>query len=266
MLSHLNLVAELTLTSAQPRAWAAAEAEAGRLTTIPEYRALAHLPVAHIAGLYGYLIAPMFSGGSVYWMSKYKFAELIRHAKQHKITVFYTVPSIYLRIAKSEEVTDQFDTLEVAITGAAPMDADLQQKANRKLGKGKAKIGQTWGLSETTGAVTAQPKGEDDETGSIARVVPGMEVRIVDEDFRDVEPGTPGEIIVRGPLVTQGYFRNPEATKGTFHDGWFCTGDIVVDRGGKFYIVDRKKVRVTSSSTNQGVGIQQQLTLLIGTS
>lgn len=68
-----------------------------------------------------------------------------------------------------------------------------------------------------------------------------MEMRVVDDDHKDVSPGTPGEIIVRGPFVTNGYFDNPSATSATFHDGWFLTGDIGVERAGKFYIVDRKK-------------------------
>lgn len=65
---------------------------------------------------------------------------------------------------------------------------------------------------------------------------------VTDERMKDVDAGQPGEVIVRGPLVTQGYYDNPTATQETFHDDWFCTGDIAVDRGGKFYIVDRKKV------------------------
>ena len=56
------------------------------------------------------------------------------------------------------------------------------------------------------------------------------------------EEGEEGELIVRGALVTNGYFNNEEATKATFRDGWFCTGDIAVRRGGKFFVVDRKKV------------------------
>lgn len=63
----------------------------------------------------------------------------------------------------------------------------------------------------------------------------------MDEDDRDVEPGRPGELIVRGDIVTNGYYNNPGATRDTFRNGWFCTGDIATDRGGKFYIVDRKK-------------------------
>jgi 4-coumarate--CoA ligase len=77
--------------------------------------------------------------------------------KQLQITGFYTVPSIFLRIAKSQDVTDQFDTVETAITGAAPMDAELQQAANARLGKGKTRISQTWGLSETAVSTRNQP-------------------------------------------------------------------------------------------------------------
>lgn len=70
--------------------------------------------------------------------------------------------------------------------------------------------------------------------------------RVVDDDFNDVEEGTPGELILRGPMVTQGYFDNPKATSAAFQDGWFLSGDIGQLRDGKFYIVDRKKVHKLS--------------------
>jgi acyl-CoA synthetase (AMP-forming)/AMP-acid ligase II len=111
---------------------------------------LAHLPIAYIAGVFGYMISPTFSGGAVYWMDKFSRTPFLQYLKKLQITGFYTVPSIYLRIAKSEDVTDQFDTVETAITGAAPIDAELQQAANAKLRKGSTRISQTWGLSETT--------------------------------------------------------------------------------------------------------------------
>lgn len=85
------------------------------------------------------------------------------------------------------------------------------------------------------------PRGSSDVTGSISPVLPNMELRCVDDDYRDVKPGQPGELIVRGPFVTNGYYDNAEATKATFHGEWFCTGDIGVERQGKFYVVDRKK-------------------------
>ena len=90
------------------------------------------------------------------------------------------------------------------------MDGVLQKASNEKIGDGKtsAMIGQTWGLSETTGAVTAIPKGESDDTGCIGFILPTVELRMVDEEFRDVEPGQEGEFLVRSPLVTRGYFDN----------------------------------------------------------
>lgn len=149
MLSHWNLVSQLYIPSVQARAHVAAAIEAGEPAPSP-FRTLAHLPIAHIAGVAGYLISPMFSGGAVYWMPKFSWKPFLQHFKELPITGFYTVPSIFLRIAKDPEVTDHFDKVETAITGAAPMDAELQQAANAKLGKGKTRISQTWGLSETT--------------------------------------------------------------------------------------------------------------------
>ncbi|KAK0288306.1 hypothetical protein LTR35_003780 [Friedmanniomyces endolithicus] len=243
MLSHENLVAETYITALSGRQWASKEIEKGNELPAVQYRTLGHLPISHIAGLFGYLLAPMYSGGSVVWMRKYNWEDMLKCLKQYEITAFYTVPSIFLRISKSPEVTDHFRHVVGASTGAAPMDGKLQMAANAKLGSGQdAMIGQTWGLSETTGAITMMPKGESDTTGSISPILPSVELRMVDDDFKDVESGQEGELLVRSPLVTNGYYNNSQATKDAFHDGWFCTGDIGSLRDGKFYIVDRKKV------------------------
>lgn len=79
-------------------------------------------------------------------------------------------------------------------------------------------------------------------------------MRIVDENDEDVEEGQPGELLMKGPMVTKGYFRNPQATKEAFTaDGWFRTGDIGVRRNGMFYVVDRKKVREVDLSSSMGI-------------
>jgi 4-coumarate--CoA ligase len=205
MLSHWNLVNQLYIPSVQARAHLAAGLEGGEPVPSP-FRTLAHLPIAHIAGVFGYLISLIFSGGVVYCkfkilflrplesclasrcciasgspitdsfpsirntltvlfllrMDKFTWSPFLRYMKQLQITGFYTVPSIFLGIAKSQDVTDQFDTVETAITGAAPMDAELQQAANARLGKGKTRISQTWGLSETTVRNPTQPTVPDD--------------------------------------------------------------------------------------------------------
>lgn len=244
MLSHRNLVAETYITALPARQWVANEIAAGRPPEAVPYRTLGHLPISHIAGLWSYNVGPQYAGGCVYWMTKYNWADLLKYARSYRITVFYTVPSIYLRISKSPEVTDQFSWLVGAMTGAAPMDGKLQVAANGKLAAGKEQmLGQTWGLSETTGAVTSVLKGDSDTTGSIGSVLPGVELRLVDEQMVDVRQGEEGELLVRSELVTKGYFDNEKATKEAFHEDWFCTGDIgVVKENGKIYVVDRKKV------------------------
>ncbi|KAK8054072.1 4-coumarate-CoA ligase 2a [Apiospora saccharicola] len=232
MLSHQNLVAETFITSVYNRHWALEQSKRG-----------------HIAGLWGYFVGALYAGGTVFWMRKYSWPDLLQYAKQFKITAFYTVPSIFLRISKAPEVTDQFSYLAGAVTGAAPMDGKLQQSANKKLGAAagaaapqlQQMLGQTWGLSETTGAVTAVPAGESDDTGSIGSILPTIQLRLVDEQFQDVKPGREGELVIKGPVVTRGYYGNPAATRDAFCDGWFCSGDIGVMRNGKFYVVDRKK-------------------------
>lgn len=122
-----------------------------------EYRTLAHLPAAHIAGVQGYFVNPFYMGGPVYWMPKFDWQGFLDNNKRYKITFFFSVPPIFLLIAKSPQVTDQFDNLEIAISGAAPLGKEVQMAASAKLRKGKVFISQTWGLSETTGSVTSMP-------------------------------------------------------------------------------------------------------------
>ncbi len=195
MLSHSNLVAETMIPAVQSRAWAAEQIAAGgevaEFLQNFKYKTLAHLPVSHIAGLFGYLISPSASGGAVYWMRKYSWKPLLEYMKKYEITVFYTVPSIYLRIARSPDVTDQFSYMTAAATGAAVMDADLQNSADKRLGTGETFIFQTYGSSETTGAVTQIGPGEKPVPGTLGPVVPNMELRIVDDNFKVCQSSLP---------------------------------------------------------------------------
>ncbi|OAL49911.1 4-coumarate-CoA ligase-like protein [Pyrenochaeta sp. DS3sAY3a] len=234
-LSHRNLVAEAVIPGDMFKSWIA--------ESRPDfdYRTIAHLPTAHIAGIQGYLINPFYMGGPVYWMPRFDFAQFLEYNAKYKITFFFTVPPIYLLIAKSPAVTDQFKTLEVAISGAAPLGKELQHAASEKLGGPSCFISQTWGLSETTGSATVMPIAMSDDTGSVSPLMPNMLARLVDDDGADVEIGKPGEVLIKGPVVCNGYFENEAADKESFTGDWFHTGDIAEFRNGLFYIVDRKK-------------------------
>ncbi len=170
-LSHTNLVAETIITLEPLKAHMRAHNPSF------EYRTLAHLPTAHIAGIQGYLVNPFYMGGPAYWMPRFDFVQFLEYNKRYRITFFFTVPPIYLLIAKSPFVTDQFDTCELAVSGAAPLGKELQHAASAKLGKGKMMISQTWGLSETTGSITLLPHGRQDDTGSVSCLVPNAIAR-----------------------------------------------------------------------------------------
>jgi acyl-CoA synthetase (AMP-forming)/AMP-acid ligase II len=112
-------------------------------------------------------------------MSKFDFVKFLEYNKKYEITFFFTVPPIYLLIAKSPLVTDQFAHLHLAISGAAPMGRDLQEAASAKFRGGKTFIMQTWGLSENTGSATLLGYGEKDDSGAVSRMLPNCSARLV---------------------------------------------------------------------------------------
>lgn len=238
-LSHKNFVAEAIITQAAIRAYL--DRTGRKLGVDYDYRVLAHLPAAHVSGLQGYFINGIMAGGTAFWLRKYVFSDFASAARRHRITFISSVPAVFLRIAKSTAITDEFKTLLHAQSGAAPMGQELQAAVQAKLG---CPFSQAWGLTETTGAVTWLPWDQSDISGSISHLLPNTRLKIEGETGGRVPEGEVGEILVRGPNVTMGYHNNKEATREAFtKDGWFRTGDIGLRRDGKFYIVDRKKVR-----------------------
>ncbi|CDM32998.1 hypothetical protein DTO013E5_5795 [Penicillium roqueforti] len=206
----------------------------------PEYRTVAHLPAAHIAGCQGYFLQPVLCGGTVYWMSKFEPKSFLWNCATYRPTFLFTVPPIYQLLVQSPLVNDQFKHMIHAVSGAAPMGPDLVVRATKTLG---CPVSQTWGLSETTGSVTISPWDEFESDGSLSPLLPNIRLRIVDEAENDVEDGQEGEFIVQGPMVTKGYWKNEEATRASFTaDGaWFKTGDLGLRRNGRIFIIDRKK-------------------------
>ncbi|KAJ7901855.1 hypothetical protein B0H14DRAFT_3422538 [Mycena olivaceomarginata] len=247
-LSHTNMVAEACIGGEGGREhWETKEKW--------DYRTLAHLPTAHIAGVEGYFVIPFYMGGTTFWMPKFDFAQFLEYNRSLEITTFFSVPPIYLLCAKSPLVKDHFRSLKAAIGGAAPLGKNLQIEVSKKLG---VFLAQTWGLSETTGSASGGEINIEDLSGSVGPLFPHINarhveaphpaillanrlLRIIDDDGNDCAPGTPGEVLVQGPIVTKGYFNNPEANAGSFKDGFLCTGDIGFIKDGRVFIVDRKK-------------------------
>ncbi|KAJ8120622.1 hypothetical protein ONZ43_g2714 [Nemania bipapillata] len=234
-LSHRNTVASSTLTLEPGKKFDAEHRAPGR-------KCVAHLPAAHIAGVQSYLVNNCYLGGTCYWMPRFDFPKFCEYAKKYQVTHMFTVPPIFLLIAKSPMVKDHFASWDDALSGAAPMGHDLQVEASKKLGGGTL-MRQTWGMSETTGSMMVTPArlAQVAPPGSVGSLIASCYARIVDDNEKDVEPGEPGELWVKGAIVTKGYWKNEKANKDSFRDDWFCTGDVAVFKDGYFYIVDRKK-------------------------
>ncbi|KAJ0277959.1 hypothetical protein Brms1b_011422 [Colletotrichum noveboracense] len=228
LISHENMVAEAILPSNINRriwnGWAESGKLVGERPLSNGYRTLAHLPPAHISGIQGYFVNPFLDGGIVYW-----------------------VPNGPFDVMKFLALVDGvFRSLRVAYSGGAALipQSLLAARADQVLGdaeQGKpVLISQTWGATETTGAVTHMPPDRAgwDTLGSVGALLPGVTMRLVDEDGRDTQPV--GEALLKGPTVMLGYYKNPMADKAAFtEDGWLRTGDSVRVQDGLLYYVDR---------------------------
>jgi long-chain acyl-CoA synthetase len=134
-------------------------------------------------------------------------------------------------------------------SGAAPMPVELIEQV-KDMG---LYFTEGWGMSETTSVGIFNPIMGLKKTGSIGIPIPDMDVRLVDVDTgkEDVPDGTPGEILIRGPVVMKEYWNNPAETAGQLRDGWLSTGDIAVrDGDGYIFIVDRKKDMIIAGGFN----------------
>ncbi|EME45486.1 hypothetical protein DOTSEDRAFT_62006 [Dothistroma septosporum NZE10] len=218
-LSHWNLVSSNVISMRVGARYIARRMQEGHHF---EWRTMECLPMAHIAGIQQSSLNPFYMGGTVYWMEKYNFRDFIMYSRQYRTVYQFSVPPIWLQVAKSPEVTDHFDSLEVASSGAAPMGLELVKEVSQELGKGDTFMTQTWGATETDGSTTATDWDSRDETGTVGRILPNVKLRVVDDEGQDVEPGEAGELLVVGPLVCQGHHN----TAASIVNGWFVAADV----------------------------------------
>ncbi|MFH0789687.1 MAG: long-chain fatty acid--CoA ligase [Pseudomonadota bacterium] len=219
----------------------------------PERRTiLSVLPYFHI---YGTIVAmgwAIFNCATQYLIPRFEIDEfmgLLANIKE--ITFFPTVPTLInamLNHPKAGELNlDR--KIKLLNSGAAPMPRELIDQV-KDLG---LSYSEGWGMSETTSLGISNPMLGLRKEGSIGIPWPDTDVRLVDvvEGREEVPRGQPGEILIRSPLVMQGYWNNPEETRGQLQDGWLHTGDIAVrDEDDYLYIVDRKKDMIIAGGFN----------------
>jgi malonyl-CoA/methylmalonyl-CoA synthetase len=206
------------------------------------------LPMFHIHGLGVGLCGSLYNGCSTIIRSKFDAADALNTIQNRKVTLFMGVPTMYFRILEVEGC-QKCDTssMRLFVSGSAPLSKELFAKFERTFGH---TILERAGMSESMMNFSNPYDGER-MPGTVGFPLPGVEARIVDENFNDVPVNVEGEIVLRGPNLLKEYWRNEEATRKSFVDGWFRTGDICKrDEDGYICIVGRSKDIIISGGVN----------------
>jgi acyl-CoA synthetase (AMP-forming)/AMP-acid ligase II len=204
---------------------------------------LAVLPFFHIYGLVVIMKLCLANGSTVVTMPRFDLVEFLGLVQKHRVTVLPLVPPIVLGLVKHPAVA-QFDlsSVRLVFSGAAPLGEEIARALGQKLG---CPVVQGYGMTEASPVTHLSPTvGAPWKPGSIGKVVPNTEVKIVDLATGAVLGARQsGELLIRGPQIMRGYLNRPQETAEAIdEDGWYHTGDVgYVDDEGWFYVVDRTK-------------------------
>jgi len=236
--------------------WAAAMTRGAELNNPPDSVSLLVAPLFHVAGL-GRLVGQSIVGGTCATLPQFRAEGALAAIEQHHISDIVVVPTMLQALLDAPGFDPaRLQSLQRIAFGAAPMPPDLLDRALAAWPR--AEFFQAYGLTETAGAVCinlpANHRPEARALGrlrSVGRAGLGAEIRIVDDSGRELPRGEVGEIVVRGPMVTRGYWRLPEATAAALRNGWFHTGDGGhMDAEGYLFIADRLKDMIISGGEN----------------
>jgi len=207
------------------------------------------LPLFHVNGLVITGTAPMSVGAQIVLRKNFSATDFWETVARYRVNIFSGVPTVYqilLATPGSENV--DVSSLRYGVCGAAPMPVEAIRRFEEKF---RMIIVEGYGLTEGTAGATANPINGVRKIGSIGIPFEGSEIRIVDEEDREVPQGDVGEIVIRGGHVMKGYFNKPEETARTLRGGWLHTGDMAYrDEDGYLFIVDRKKEMVIRGGEN----------------
>ena len=214
---------------------------AGRFEVDADDIVLLVLPLAHIYSLNVGLGASITAGATMVLVERFDPLEALRTIQTDRVTVLLGAPPMYVAWLESGALPDaDLSSLRLAVSGAAPLPVQVYERFAAATG---ISIEEGYGLTEASPSVTANSMGPAPRPGSVGLPLPGIQLRLVDDDGHDVVRGDPGEVWVRGPNVFRGYWNDADATERALtSDGWLRTGDVgTQDEDGYLYLVDRKR-------------------------
>jgi long-chain acyl-CoA synthetase len=236
MLTHANLHTNIRQAQAVP------EDALG-----PDDVVLGVLPLFHVFGLNVILGVTLFAGGTVVLVERFDPTTALDTVRNHRCTVVAGAPPMWGAWATLPEVDPaSFSSVRLALSGAAPLPAATARAMAERFG---VALREGYGLTEASPIVTSSAGSP---IGSIGRPLPGVSVRLVDDEGDDVPLGDPGELWVSGPNVFAGYWRDDAASAAALTPGgWLRTGDVgVADADGTLRLVDRIKDLIIVSGFN----------------
>jgi fatty-acyl-CoA synthase len=214
----------------------------------PDEVALITTPYFHIVSNY-MTLGTFFFGGTLVMAKAFDPAKAAEIIQKEKVTHVWMVPTMGFALMNMPEI-DKYDlsSLRVYTTGGSPMPNELKMKIKEHLPN--VYFTESYGSTETGWITSHGPAGIAYREGQGLPAF-SMKVRIVDDNDRDVPRGEVGEIVVKGPLAVQSYYKDPEKTQETIKNGWFHLGDLAkFDEDGYLQIVDRKKDMILSGGEN----------------
>ncbi len=206
------------------------------------------LPLSHSYGLTVMNTSYLFNLKNVL-MRWFDTEEAFRLIEKYKVTGFSGSPAMFAMMLNSPLAYNyDLSSLRRCGCGSAPLPLDILRGFQEKFG---CPVWEGYGLSEAAPIVARHRPDMPQKPGSIGIPIPGVEVRIVDEEDNDLPVEKIGELIVRGPNVSPGYYKMPEETGQAFRNGWLYTGDMArMDEDGYLFIVDRKKDLIIRGGLN----------------
>jgi long-chain acyl-CoA synthetase len=212
------------------------------------------LPLFHSFGQSVVQNGAIAFGGTLVMLPRFEAKAAINLMVANKVSIFAGVPTMYwgllAALDETVDVAELAANMRVAISGGAALPAEIHKQVRERFG---VTILEGYGLSETSPLASFSVYGQEPRVGSIGRAIPGVEMKLINDDWSDVpnDPEAVGEIAIKGHNVMKGYYGRPAATAEAIRDGWFRSGDLAKrDADGFFFIVDRSKDMIIRGGFN----------------
>jgi malonyl-CoA/methylmalonyl-CoA synthetase len=212
-------------------------------------RTLLVLPLHHVHGIVNVLACALWAGATCEILPRFDAGETWRAIESRRLTLFMAVPTVYGRLIAAYDAAEADErarmsagcgAMRLMVSGSAALPVRTLERWREISGH---VLLERYGMTEI-GMALGNPLHGERRPGFVGVPLPGVEARLVDDDGAEVEPGTPGEVEIRGPTVFLEYWRRPEATAEAFRDGWFRTGDVGVVEGGFWRLLGRRSVDI----------------------